>query len=351
MNFHRQSLVAYGQPLCETIAEKPTPQGTEVVVRVERCGVCHSDLHIQDGYFSMGGDRKATVANGHRLPFTLGHEIAGVVESAGPDAEGVTVGAKVVIYPWIGCGQCPACRRGEEVLCTAPEHLGVNKDGGYATHVLIKHPRYLIDYASLPIGTAAAYMCSGVTAFSALKKLQARAEDGPVLILGLGGVGMMGLMFALAMFKHKPLVADIDPAKREAALKAGAAAAYDPADPESRKQLIATTGGGVFGVADYVGSDKSLNFGFGVLAKGGKVVVVGLIGGGFSTPVPMFPLKVVTIEGSMVGSLEETHEMMALAKSGKVAHVPIIDRPLSAAQASLDDLRNGRIIGRVMLTP
>lgn len=351
MNFRRQSLVAYGQPLCETIADLPAPKGTEVVVRVERCGVCHSDLHIQDGYFSMGGDRKSELAGSHHLPFTLGHEIAGVVESAGPDAEGVTVGARVAVYPWIGCGQCPACQRGEEILCVAPENLGVQKDGGYATHVLVKHPRYLIDYAPLPIGTAAAYMCSGVTAFSALKKLQARDELGPILILGLGGVGMMGLMFALAMFKHKPLVADLDPAKREAALKAGAAAAFDPADANARKQIIAATQGGVFGVADYVGSDKSLNFGFGVLAKGGKVVVVGLIGGAFTTPVPMFPFKAVAIEGSMVGSLEETHEMLALAKTGKVAHVPIIDRPMTEAQASLDDLRAGRIVGRVMLAP
>ncbi|BAT60965.1 alcohol dehydrogenase [Variibacter gotjawalensis] len=351
MNFRRQSLVVYGQPLCETVAEVPVPQGTEVVVRIERCGVCHSDVHIQDGYFSMGGDRKSELAGSHQLPFTMGHEIAGVIESAGPDAKDAKVGAKVAVYPWIGCGKCAACLRGEEILCIAPENLGVQKDGGYATHVLVKHPRYLIDYAPLPIGTAAAYMCSGITAFSALKKLQARADLGPVLILGLGGVGMMGLMFALAMFKHKPIVADLDPKKREAALKAGAAAAYDPSDLDARKQLIKATQGGVFGVADYVGSDKSLSFGFGVLQKGSKVVVVGLIGGSFTTPVPIFPFKAVAIEGSIVGSLEETHEMLALAKSGKVAHVPIINRPLSAAQESLDDLRNGKILGRVMLTP
>lgn len=351
MQFRRQSLVAYGQPLCETVAELPTPQGTEVVVRIERCGVCHSDVHIQDGYFSMGGDRRSELAGSHALPFTMGHEIAGVIESVGPDAQGAKAGAKVAVYPWIGCGKCPACLRGEEILCVAPENLGVQKDGGYATHVLVKHPRYLIDYAPLPIGVAAAYMCSGITAFSALKKLKARDDLGPILIVGLGGVGMMGLMFALAMFKHKPIVADLDPAKREAALKAGAQAAYDPADMDARKQLLKATGGGVFGVADYVGSDKSLNFGFGVLAKGGKVVVVGLIGGAFTVPVPMFPFKAVSIEGSIVGSLEETHEMLALAKSGKVAPVPIIDRPMSAAQASLDDLRNGKILGRVMLTP
>jgi D-arabinose 1-dehydrogenase-like Zn-dependent alcohol dehydrogenase len=80
----RQSLVAYGQPLCETVVDCPSPRGSEVLVRIERCGVCHSDLHLQDGYFSLGGDKKLDVSAGSsRLPFTLGHEIAGVIESAG----------------------------------------------------------------------------------------------------------------------------------------------------------------------------------------------------------------------------------------------------------------------------
>ena len=75
---HRQSLTAYGQPLCETVVECPSPRGSEVLVRIERCGVCHSDLHLQDGYFSLGGDKKLDVSTGRTLPFTLGHEIAGV---------------------------------------------------------------------------------------------------------------------------------------------------------------------------------------------------------------------------------------------------------------------------------
>ena len=80
---HRQSLTAYGQPLCETVVECPSPRGSEVLVRIERCGVCHSDLHLQDGYFSLGGDKKLDVSAGRTLPFTLGHEIAGVIESVG----------------------------------------------------------------------------------------------------------------------------------------------------------------------------------------------------------------------------------------------------------------------------
>src|ERR1700685_4645336 len=113
---HRQSLVAYGEPLCETIVDCPTPRGSEVLVRVERCGVCHSDLHLQDGYFALGGDKRLDVTEGRALPFTLGHEIAGVVEAAGAEAEGATIGRRVAVYPWIGCGTCVACRAGEENL-------------------------------------------------------------------------------------------------------------------------------------------------------------------------------------------------------------------------------------------
>jgi len=158
----------------------------------------------------------------------------------------------------------------------------------------------------------------------------------------------MGLALALAMFPQPPIVADIDAAKREAALKAGAAAAYDPADPNVRKALFKATGG-VYGAVDFVGSDGSLAFASGALAKGGKVVITGLLGGTYTTPIAMFPLRVFTIEGTMTGTLAEANEMMALARSGKIPPVPIIERPLSAAQASLDDLRQGKIVGRVVL--
>jgi len=161
---------------------------------------------------------------------------------------------------------------------------------------------------------------------------------------------MMGLAFALALFPHKPIVADIDPAKREAALKAGAAAAYDSADPNARKALLRATGG-VAGAVDFAGTDGSLAFAVGAIGKGGKVVITGLIGGSFATPIAMFPLKAMAIEGTMTGTLAEAEEMMALARAGKIPGVPIHERPLSVAQASLDDLRAGKVVGRVVLVP
>jgi D-arabinose 1-dehydrogenase-like Zn-dependent alcohol dehydrogenase len=345
----RQSLTAYGAPLCETLVDLPQPTGSQVLVRIARCGVCHSDLHMQDGYFALGDGKQLDVRSGRTLPFTLGHEIAGTIENAGPDAKDAKPGSAAALYPWIGCGACGACKAGDENICSAPRHLGITVDGGFASHVLIPHPHYLIDYAPLPPSYAGALMCSGLTAYAALKRLSDRAARAPLLLVGLGGVGLMGLALARAMYGDAPYVADIDARKREAALAAGAKAAFDPADPGARKELLKASGG-IFAACDFVGSDKSLNFATGVLAKGGKVVVTGLIGGAYTTAVAMFPLKAMTIEGTTTGTLTEARELIDLVRAKNIAAPPIAERPLTAAQATLDDLRAGRIVGRVVLT-
>ncbi len=348
MQMHRQSLTAYGAPLCETVVEAPQPKGAEVLVRVARCGVCHSDLHMQDGYFTLGDGKQLDVRAGRTLPFTLGHEIAGVVESAGPEAK-VAAGAKVAIYPWIGCDQCAACKVGDENICANPRHLGITVDGGFATQVLVSHPRYLIDYAPLSPSYAGALMCSGLTAYAALKRLADRAARAPLLLVGLGGVGLMGLALTHALYGTAPYVADIDPRKREAALAAGAAQAFDPSDAGARKAILKASGG-VYAACDFVGSDRSLNFATGVLAKGGKVVVTGLLGGAFSTAVAMFALKAMSIEGTQTGTLAEARELIDLVRAKNIVSPPIAERPLAQAQATLDDLRAGKIVGRVVLT-
>ena len=270
-------------------------------------------------------------------------------ESAGPEAHGAAIGRRVAVYPWIGCGTCVACRAGEENLCSNHRHLGISADGGFASHVLIPHPRYLIEYAPLSAAFAGPLMCSGLTAYGALKHLGERAERGPVLLVGLGGVGMMGLAIARALFRDPPIVADIDGHKREAALAAGAAAAYDPADPQARRAILSSTGG-VLGACDFVGSDRSLQFATGVLARGGKVVVTGLLGGMFSMAAAMFAIKAMTIEGTLTGTLAQARELIDLARAGKIAPIPTHDRPLNEAQAALDDLRAGKVVGRTVLS-
>jgi alcohol dehydrogenase, propanol-preferring len=348
MQLHRQSLTAYGAPLCETIVDAPLPQGSEVLVRIERCGVCHSDLHMQDGYFLLGGDKKLDVRAGRTLPFTLGHEIAGVVDTVGPDGT-AKLGTKVAVYPWIGCGKCAACKIGDENICSAPRHLGITVDGGFATHVLVPHERYLIDYEPLSPGFAGALMCSGLTAYAALKRLADRITRAPPLLVGLGGVGLMGLALARVMFGVAPFVADVDVRKREAALAAGASAAFDPSDPTERKALL-NASGGIYAACDFAGSEGSLHFATSVLAKGGKVVVTGLIGGAYSTAVAMFPLKAMTIEGTTTGKLAEARELIDLVRAKRIVPPPITERQLDHASEVLDDLRAGRIVGRAVLT-
>jgi len=343
-------MVEYGKPLELVESPTPTPQESEVLLKVTHCGVCHSDVHIHDGHFDMGGGNQLDVRSLRQLPFTLGHEIEGEVVAVGPDVTEVKIGDRRVAYPWIGCGQCPTCNRGEEQLCGKPRNLGVHVAGGYATHVIVPHQRYLLDYTGIKSGLAATYMCSGLTAYGAMKKLNVSDEE-RVLVVGLGGVGMMGLQFAKAMFKQAPLAADVDTQKLQSAKGTGAYEIYNPKDSDALKKLLKDTNGGVPAAVDFVGSEASLKFAMGAVRKGGQVIVVGLFGGALSMPIPHFPMRAISIGGTYVGSLSETHEMMKLVKAGKIDAIPFEERPLEAASKSLDDLRHGGVMGRVILKP
>ena len=345
----RQSLVRFDAPLCETIVETPKPQAGEVLVRVERCGLCHSDLHIQDGYADLGGGRKLDTTRGMTLPFTLGHEIAGVVEEVGPEGSAELIGKKKAVFPWIGCGQCRDCLAGDENLCARQRFLGVAIDGGFATHVLVPAAKYLLDYDPLPVNQAATLMCSGVTAYGALKRLVGRPRQRNLLLIGLGGVGMMGLAFAQAMFSQNISVADLSQSARETALNNGASVAYDPSDPDIVKRILKETDGGFDEIVDFAGNEKSMTFAVSVLARGGKIVVSGLMGGNFSLPMVQWIYKRMTIEGFMTGTLAEAHELMALARAGKIRPTPMREEPMGDVQKWIDELRAGKVVGRIVL--
>jgi D-arabinose 1-dehydrogenase-like Zn-dependent alcohol dehydrogenase len=345
----RQSLIKFDAPLCETIAETPKPRGKEVLVRIERCGLCHSDLHIQDGYADLGGGKKLDTTRGMTLPFTLGHEIAGVVEEVGADVSKNMIGAKRAVFPWIGCGQCRDCANGDENLCVKQRFLGLTTDGGFASHVLVPDEKYLLDYDPLPVSQAATLMCSGVTAYGALKRLVDRPRQRNLLLIGLGGVGMTGLSFAKAMFKQNISVADLSPAARASALVNGADVAYDPAEADIAKRMVKETEGGFDEIVDFAGSEKSMALAVSAVAPGGKIVVSGLMGGNFSLPMVQWVYKRMTIEGFMVGTLAEAHELMALARSGKIKATPMRDEPMGDVQKWIEELRSGRVVGRIVL--
>ena len=214
-------------PLQANEAEAPQPTGTQVLLKMLAAGVCHSDLHIWDGYYEIGGGKKLMLADrGIKLPLTMGHENVGEVVAVGPDAKDVKVGDVRLVNPWMGCGKCKVCRRGDENYCLKPENVGVFSQGGYSTHMLVPSHRHLFDIGNLSPTDAAPLACSGVTAFSALKKIPTLTEE-PVVIIGAGGVGLMGVTLAKKMGAKDVIIVDIDAAKRDAALKAGATKAVD----------------------------------------------------------------------------------------------------------------------------
>jgi len=345
---HRQSMTAYSKPLEETEVETPVPTGTQVLVKVSHCGVCHSDLHLIDGYFNLGDDKKLDVTAGRSLPFTLGHEIAGEVVSVGPDGDKSQIGTSCAVYAWIGCGACSMCESGDEHLCQTTHHLGITVDGGYASHVVVPHPRYILDISGIDRKLAGGLMCSGITAYGAFKKAQTYMRGGLLVLVGAGGVGMMGLQIAKALWDGPVAMGDIDELKRHAALANGADHVFDPRDKEARKALFKAHGAANASI-DFVGAESSLHFAQSVLGKGGGVVVVGLLGGTFSTPIAMFPLRPFSIHGTFVASLADTKELLDMVRSGKVTPPEVSTRPLNEANEALDDLRHGRVIGRVVL--
>ena len=339
-----------GSPLQRSEGEAPTPQGTQVLLKVLAAGVCHSDLHIWDGYYEIGGGKQLNLVDrGIKLPLTMGHENVGEVIAVGPEATGVKVGDIRLANPWIGCGECAACRRNEENLCVKPRFLGVFSQGGYSTHLVVPHARHLFDIGSLSPQQAAPLACSGVTAYAALKKVQATLATDPVVVIGAGGVGMMGIALARMMGAQQVIAVDIDPLKREAALKAGATLAIDGGASDAVALIQQATGGGSVATLDFVGSGPTVDLAIAAAIKGGSVVVVGLYGGAIPLPTPYLPMRALTLRGSYVGSHSELAELLALVNQQGLPAVPISTRPLDEVSTALADLRAGRVIGRVVL--
>lgn len=342
-----------GAPLQRNERPTPKPEGAQVLLKVLAAGICHSDIHIWEGYYEMGaGKRMNLLDRGIKLPLTLGHENVGEVVALGPDVKGAKIGDRRLVFPWIGCGQCNVCKSGEEQLCTTgPKFLGVFSNGGYSDRVLVPHERYLLDLAGFAPERAAPLACSGVTTYGALKKLGARLQREPLVIIGAGGLGFMCLALAKVMGSPGVIVVDIDTAKRDAAIKAGVMAAIDGKAEDAVKQLVKLTNGGAWNVIDLVGSSQTVKFGIDCLTKGGKLVVVGLFGGDITISTPTIPLKAMTIQGSYVGSLEELKELLNLVREKGLPPLPVATRPLTSADAALNDLRAGNVIGRLVLTP
>jgi len=344
-------IIKWGEAIEEREVSRPVPKGSEVLIRVTASGICHSDLHIRDGFFDLGDGKKISLEDrGIELPFTMGHEVLGEVVELGAEASGVQIGEKRIIYPWIGCGDCDKCKRGDEPLCMEPRTLGTRYTGGYAEFCLVPHSRYLIDFTGVNEAYAATCACSSLTAFSALKKLGAIHPDEWIMIIGAGGVGLSAVGLAKTLNKNNIVVADIDSNKRSAALTAGANEVVNNAAKDSGKAIVNITNGGPGAIIDFVGNPDSLKLAIQTAAKGAIIVTVGLYGGAMKLSIPMLPLKMLKLVGSYVGSLEEMHELMKFIKTRKATPVPITRRPMREAPAALEDLRLGKTVGRFVLT-
>jgi D-arabinose 1-dehydrogenase-like Zn-dependent alcohol dehydrogenase len=347
----------FNAPLKEVDHPTPQPEGMQVLIKVKAAGVCHSDLHIWEGGYDLGHGRKplSLKDRGVSLPRTMGHETVGAVAAFGPDIKesdkaALKIGDVVLAYPWLGCGICATCLAGDENMCLKPNSLGVYCDGGYADHMTVPHPKYLLDLKGLDPVTAAPYACSGVTTYSALKKVEKDFAT-PIVIFGAGGLGLMALSLLKAMGGKGAIVVDIDARKREAAEKAGALATVDGKAPDALEQLAKKAGEPIRAVLDLVGNAATTQLGFDCLTKGGKLVIVGLFGGGAPWALPLIPIKAITIQGSYVGNLRETKELLDLVRTKKIAPIPVTPMPFAKANDALVDLQQGRLVGRAVLTP
>ena len=338
----------HGQPLELVERDIPVPQGSEVLLRVKAAGLCHTDLHLWEGHYDLGGGKKLMLSDrGIKPPLTLSHEIVGEVVGGA----GAHVGKTMLVHPWIGCGECAACQRGEENICIKPQSLGVVRPGGFAEYLIVPHVRYLVDIDGIDAAEAAPLACAGVTTYSALKKFGARIQQDPLVVIGAGGLGLMAIEVLKAIGGKGAIVVDIDPAKREAALAAGALAAIDARAADAVAQVQAATGGGARAVLDLVGATPTVTLATAACARGGHIVICGLMGGDITLSLPVIPMRPLTIQGSYVGTLEELRELIALVQRTKMKAIPVQRRPMSEANAAMQDLIAGKVVGRTILIP
>lgn len=344
------AVVECGEELQDVELPTPEPTGTEVLVEVTHCGVCHSDLHIWEGSYDMGGGTRMSLKDrGVTLPLAMGHEIVGRVAKLGPDATGVSVGDLRIVFPWVGCGVCDQCLAEEDNMCLSTRSLGVFQNGGYATHVIAPHPRHLVDPGTLDPAVAATYACSGITVYAAIRKIMPIKPSEPVVVVGAGGLGLAAIGILRALGHERILSVDVDEAKLAAAREAGATDAIDGRGPDVTARLIEAAGGPVLAVIDLVNGTATAGFAVAALRKGGKLVQVGLFGGEMRVPLPLMATKALTIQGSYVGNPRELREVVELAQAGKLAPLPIEKLPRERTNEALHRLKDGHVVGRLVL--
>jgi propanol-preferring alcohol dehydrogenase len=334
--------------------ETPKPIGSQVLVKVHSSGVCHSDIHLwEGGYEGPHGLFLKTTDRGVEYPLTPGHEIAGTVDSLGDQAEGFNENEKVLVYPWIGEGLCPACRIGEENLCDKPRSLGVYVNGGYAEYVLIPSYKYLVKIGDdIDIDAAATLSCSALTAYGAVKNANLNPDDN-VVVVGAGGLGLMAMQLAKTVTGARIIAMDIGDDKLKAAKEDGGADDVVNSKKEDPvKAIMELTGKlGADAVIDFVNASKTVESDMQFLRRRARLVLVGLFGGELKLSLVSMPTRAYRLIGSYTGTLSEMVELVSLAKRGIIKPI-VSDRfKLDQATEALSKLKDGKIIGRGVINP
>jgi propanol-preferring alcohol dehydrogenase len=340
------------EPLAVTESETPKPEGDQVLVKVNSVGVCHSDLHLWEGGYDLGDGQFMKVTDrGVKYPVTPGHEIVGTVEDVGNNVSTITKGDQVLVFPWIGCGECPACKVKNENLCDTPKSMGVFQDGGYSDYALIPSFKYLAKLDGVDPDAATSLACSGLTAFTAIKKANQNSPEF-LVIVGAGGLGLMGVQIAKAITDAKIICVDLDDQKLNIAKEMGADYTVNSKDPETSQKIMSICNdNGADSVVDFVNAPPTVKLGFAILRKRGNLVLVGLFGGSLELSLVTIPLKSLTIQGAYTGNYDDMVELLALARKGILN--PVISKryTLDDANTALEDLKARKILGRAVINP
>ena len=345
-------IIKTNEPLEIKDVNVPRPKNDQVLVRVESAGVCHSDLHLwEGGYAGPQGVFMKVEDRGVKFPLTPGHEISGTIEEMGESVTGFSKEDKVLVYPWMGEGTCPACRIGEENICDAPRSLGVYQDGGYAEMVLVPSHKYLVKLQGLDSNSAASLACSGLTAYTAVKKASAQPGD-TLIIVGAGGLGLMAVQLAKAVTNAKIAIVDIDDKKLAEARRLGADETINSGAGDSVKGVKDITNNlGAEAVIDFVNNAKTAPNSLNMLRKRGRLVMVGLFGGSLELNLPLVPLRAFTISGAYTGKFADLVELVALARMNLLQSVVSRKFTLDQTNTALQELKSGKIIGRAVINP
>jgi alcohol dehydrogenase, propanol-preferring len=345
-------IVRVKEPLEVQTLETPKPRGSQVLVKVQSAGVCHSDIHLWDGgYEGPAGQFMKTTDRGVKYPLTPGHEVAGVVESMGEEVEGFAKNEKVLVFPWIGEGLCPACRIGEENLCDKPRSLGVYNDGGYAEYVLVPSYKYLAKIHEMDPDVSAPLSCSALTAYGAVKNAQLKPNDN-VVIVGAGGLGLMGIQLAKAVSGARIISMDLDDNKLKIAKQSGADVTINSKNEEPVKAIMEITGNlGADAVIDFVNATKTVETDMQILRRRARVVLVGLFGGALQLNLVTMPTRAYKLIGSYTGSMTDMLELVSLTRRGVIKPVISNRFKLNQATEALTMLKEGKIIGRGVINP